>query len=211
MLFAGLIAFQEGFSKPPPLIALNRGCALASINLTWYSDSPLDDNPTLIKIVKNCFFTSKRARLVWLPSKSSIFVLTLGLKKRQKKQSQSKEQFQGNSAQGAQVLPFPYLPRGLDVSWVLQAPWLGTLTHPTEDMEEGSMEAGKQNASLFFSHQSCPKQYCLLPLGLLSALGFVASSVLKCPAYNVCFWQKSGGMRGLSVLQLFQYKVLCKR
>lgn len=82
MLLSSLIASQEGFSKPLPLISLNRDCALAGINLTWYPDSPLDDNPTLIKTVKNCFVTSIRARLLWLPSKSSIFMLSLGLLKK---------------------------------------------------------------------------------------------------------------------------------
>lgn len=34
MLLSSLIASQEGFSKPIPLISLNRDCALAGINLT---------------------------------------------------------------------------------------------------------------------------------------------------------------------------------
>lgn len=78
MLFSGLIASQEGFSEPLPLISLNRGCALPSINLMSDSDSPLDDNPTLIKIVKNCFFTSIRARaspLQWLRFPPSLAAL----------------------------------------------------------------------------------------------------------------------------------------
>lgn len=158
------------------------------------------------KTVKNCFVTSIGARLLWLPSKSSIFMLSLGLLK--KVSGSWRSNFKVRVLRECKFCPSCTC---LKV-WM----WAGFCkpcycTDPTEDMEEESMDAGKWNASPCFSQQSWPKQHCLLLLGLLSALGFVASSVLKCPARSACSWQKSGRMRGLWSLQLLQYKVLWKK
>jgi len=63
---------------------------------------------------------------------------------------------------------------------LLQAPWPGTPTDPTEDAEEGSSDAGKENACSCVSERSWPKQRCPLLPG-----PFVAGAVLLRHCWSV--------------------------